>query len=78
MMKVYQIFLDGASGWRTVKPSDFEDEIISNYYLEHDKNIPQDKLKRVMNQIENMDIGDKITFENMDFWCFEVEEEYAI
>lgn len=75
MLKVYQIFLDGAAGWITMKPKDFEDEIVANYYLEYDREIPQGRLKKIMGQIENMDIGDNIKFDNMKFYCFEIEED---
>jgi hypothetical protein len=75
MLTVYQIFIDGAAGWWTVKPKDFEEEIISNYYLEHDREIPQGKLIKVMNDINHMKIGDHIYFDNMELVCFEMPEE---
>jgi hypothetical protein len=76
MVKVYQIFLDGAAGWCTCKPSDFEDEIVCHYCCEHDKEIPQGKLIKIMNDLNSMRVGDHIYFDNdMDFVCFEMEED---
>lgn len=75
MLTVYQVFLDGAAGWVTMKPKDFEEEIVSNYYLEHDRNIPQGKFIEIMHEIESMNIGDHIYFDNMEFVCFEMEED---
>jgi hypothetical protein len=76
MLKVYQYFLDGAAAsWCTLKYSDFEDEIVCNYQIEHDEEIPQGKLIKLMHKLENMDIGDHLYFENMEFVCFEMEED---
>lgn len=78
MLKVYQVFLDGAAGWVTIKIEDFEPEIECNYHEEHDKEIPQGSLIKIMNDIRNMDIGDHIYFDNMEFVCFEMDEnEFA-
>jgi hypothetical protein len=74
MVKVYQIFIDGAAGWYTLKPSDFEDEIVDAYYLEHGRMITQGKLFKVMGDINKMNIGDNIEFENVKVYCFEIEE----
>jgi hypothetical protein len=74
MVKVYQIFIDGAMGWYTLKPSDFEDEIIDAYFLEHSRHISKGKFIKIMQDINNMDIGDNIEFDNVRVYCFEIEE----
>lgn len=75
MLKVYQIILDGAAGWITVKPDDFEIEIECTYLEENEKTISQGSLIKIMNNLRSMDIGDHIYFENMEFVCFEMEED---
>ena len=73
-MKVYQIFIDGHTGWYTLKPDDFEDEIVCNYFTEYVRDILPSELRRVINKIKAMAIGDHVYFENMEFVCFEMDE----
>jgi len=77
MIKVYQIFVDEKAGWATIKPEDFEDDIIDAYMLEYDRNIPQGELTKIMNAINKMDVWSNIEFRNikLKFYCREMSKE---
>jgi len=76
MVKIYQIFLDGAAGWCTIDPNEFEIEISSDYFTEYTRQISSNELNTVMNQIRFMDVGDCVKFDklNMKFYCFEMDQ----
>jgi hypothetical protein len=75
--KVYQIFLDGMTGYVTNNFEDFEQEIITDYLEIFEKDISKIELRDMMTKIAKLDVYEKIKFRNgyFEFYCFEMCED---